>query len=940
GGGVSDANAIPITAPVGGSGRGLDLDEDFDSPDEMAANSSRGGPKEPKGRVLDTATLSTAFAAVSEERSCTAGSLKKEPPRRRSPSPPSSPRKGRSEDLETYRTGGSFRPRPGRGLTYSESREDLKAGGSVPEKGKESDSRESGTARFDGFYLDGVPPVGKAEEGSKTTAAAAGPSIKSSPLLSGAACIGGGERNGEYSETGEARATAGLGGAVAESEALASRASTGIFYGDSTGDNEGAWGGSATSLKLTTSGPKTETRISDRVPQRSALAKADKPKSTSRAPKSRGVTFDDDLVGVDALDILPGSSSDDDQDHGDQTQAGHAPPAGESLEAVAALPSEREVRVGTPFLPTNPSPSFPTKQPGDASPVRHETVSFGGRTSGDGSSAKRGLSALESRDPVASSAVNRRFSTQITDGLSPAAARLMEENSSSEDGNNPLTEDERSDIGSRLGMEASDKESSARQGDLTSAAGHTPFLGHRPEDDGRDENGTDIDDAKLDLALGFTPSAMESGRKPRRALPAGRTRRSRACELQTKRSEHPFVPTADNNSTCSISMSKPPSTTETPRMKTTITVPVDTARGIALGEAGDRQAREDKGDAGGIHPKGVSALSSAQPAVVGRPTDSLTGAIPHVETPVTGAAATSFKGTGVESSSPSVAMEETAKSRVLGPTPLEPINHGSRHATSSDGGNVSSRDAPAAGGGGALSSKAENSSGGFQSVDVAVLASLERQLALLASEKVALVARTTHDERRLQKESDTARDAAAAAQARAFGSEATLSEARVRIRQLEADAAEHATRLAGIESRAAAELRADQESCLKKISEAETRRQDDLRESDIRHREVLFEVKRLHSEELEDIRKRNSDSKTLEALAGQVQASAGAVKLLQAEMMEKKNVSEVSREVHLDARERLIKDLEQSARRAQQTAEDEVQRLQGTLMAMDQVTIW
>lgn len=42
------------------------------------------------------------------------------------------------------------------------------------------------------------------------------------------------------------------------------------------------------------------------------------------------------------------------------------------------------------------------------------------------------------------------------------------------------------------------------------------------------------------------------------------------------------------------------------------------------------------------------------------------------------------------------------------------------------------------------------------------------------------------------------------------------------------------------------------------------------------------------------------------------------MKLLQSEMIERKNVSEVSREGHMDARERLIKELEQSARRAQQ----------------------
>lgn len=48
---------------------------------------------------------------------------------------------------------------------------------------------------------------------------------------------------------------------------------------------------------------------------------------------------------------------------------------------------------------------------------------------------------------------------------------------------------------------------------------------------------------------------------------------------------------------------------------------------------------------------------------------------------------------------------------------------------------------------------------------------------------------------------------------------------RARISQLEAEAAEHSSRLAEVESRAASGLRAEQEACLKKISDAETRRQ-------------------------------------------------------------------------------------------------------------------
>lgn len=46
--------------------------------------------------------------------------------------------------------------------------------------------------------------------------------------------------------------------------------------------------------------------------------------------------------------------------------------------------------------------------------------------------------------------------------------------------------------------------------------------------------------------------------------------------------------------------------------------------------------------------------------------------------------------------------------------------------------------------------------------------------------------------------------------------------------------------------------------------------QEGLRKAESLHGEALAELKRLHKEELEDTRRRNSDSKTLEALAGQV----------------------------------------------------------------------
>lgn len=52
-----------------------------------------------------------------------------------------------------------------------------------------------------------------------------------------------------------------------------------------------------------------------------------------------------------------------------------------------------------------------------------------------------------------------------------------------------------------------------------------------------------------------------------------------------------------------------------------------------------------------------------------------------------------------------------------------------------------------------------------------------------------------------------------------------FSFARARIQQLESEAAEHASRVARLEYRAASDVRAEQESCIAKISAAQTRHQ-------------------------------------------------------------------------------------------------------------------
>lgn len=62
-------------------------------------------------------------------------------------------------------------------------------------------------------------------------------------------------------------------------------------------------------------------------------------------------------------------------------------------------------------------------------------------------------------------------------------------------------------------------------------------------------------------------------------------------------------------------------------------------------------------------------------------------------------------------------------------------------------------------------------------------------------------------------------------------------------------------------------------------------RQVELRELASRHEEAFFELKRLHREELEDVRRRSADSQALEVLARQVMAPLNAARALSARGM-------------------------------------------------------
>lgn len=712
-----------------------------------------------------TASLSSTVAAVaSEKTNISVGSAVGETLRRRSPSPPSSPRKSRSDGLQQdYRSGESLRSRRGRGLTYSGSRDDLE-GGNFSENVGEG----------------GAVATSVVEEGTRTTTAAES-SMRS--LLSGASSDGGRSRT----TWAEGDVSGSVGDGVGKSclrthgsdlEAVASPASGGnkkggdaalsLEGGDSASDD--------TRRQLTSSGPGIVPTTAGKVPRRSALAGSDK--SASRhAKSSRGVTFDDDLVGVDALDILPGSSSDEDEKCGG---GGALPTAVEAPEETVSPTVGSSTPIAT--VSAQQPPVIPVTTPVVNTAAMHVDVDVDGDGNGDGAAGVNRVSAT--LVAASSSEMN------MTEGLSPAAARLMAEDSSSENSNsNPSpTAGGKSTIASLLGLEDPGASASpADGGHLKLGAEATSRIGLGPKD-GDDEGGgnmTTADDAQLDLALGFTPSAMEGGRKPRRTLPAGRRRRPRGevspptVKEGNKTSGSPAVSTR-RAPIPSASVPLPTTSALTTDMATRL---ADTTCGAPIMGSSEAQASSAAAGGGGAGDVGGSRLDRVLGVPSALPVPAEKRATVVVENPST-ATAGDITGTGVEPSSSVTASYSAAIPSAAVPSAALPGTSNSSASGATRGGTSRSLDSigPRHGSGNnsntaTASSRAENSTE-TRGVDSSVLASLERQLVLLASEKEAVVARSARDEKMFQRDFDQLREAAAAANSRAFELEAALAVAR------------------------------------------------------------------------------------------------------------------------------------------------------------------
>ncbi len=121
------------------------------------------------------------------------------------------------------------------------------------------------------------------------------------------------------------------------------------------------------------------------------------------------------------------------------------------------------------------------------------------------------------------------------------------------------------------------------------------------------------------------------------------------------------------------------------------------------------------------------------------------------------------------------------------------------------------------------------------------------------------------------------------------------------------------------------------------ISSVEKRYNDDIVLIEKRHTDAVTLLKKMHSDEIEAIKNRNKDNNVLETLTSQISNASGSIKLIEESLHARYRGLDVVREGQLEARERLLSDMEEKARERVNASEIEAFKLKGILSHMEQV---
>lgn len=104
-----------------------------------------------------------------------------------------------------------------------------------------------------------------------------------------------------------------------------------------------------------------------------------------------------------------------------------------------------------------------------------------------------------------------------------------------------------------------------------------------------------------------------------------------------------------------------------------------------------------------------------------------------------------------------------------------------------------------------------------------------------------------------------------------------------------------------------------------------------------RHKDSIAALKSIHEDELTAAREKIKSGEVFENIAGQMRHTSGSIKLIEEQLNARHRMIEATREGHIDAREKLLEDLEKKAKERVEAAEAEGYRLKGILSHMEQV---
>ena len=121
------------------------------------------------------------------------------------------------------------------------------------------------------------------------------------------------------------------------------------------------------------------------------------------------------------------------------------------------------------------------------------------------------------------------------------------------------------------------------------------------------------------------------------------------------------------------------------------------------------------------------------------------------------------------------------------------------------------------------------------------------------------------------------------------------------------------------------------------LSAVEKRYNDDIMLIEKRHTDAVALLKKMHIDEIEAIKNRNKDNNVLETLTSQISNASGSIKLIEESLHARYRGLDVVREGQLEARERLLNDMEEKAKERVNASEIEAYKLKGILSHMEQV---